>query len=229
MIRHITPELAELVGIIIGDGHIGWYPKLHHFRVTISCNSQTDLVFIEKYVKPLIKKLFNINPEIYFQPNEKNVKCRFYSKSVAEKLINLGIPFKDKTHKVKIPEKIKSDKNLLKCCIRGIFDTDGSFFNKYGNYAQIGIRSYSKLLQKDLNWALRSFSFHPSLDKKQNYLFIHRQKEIINFFTLIGSSNPKHIVKFLEWIKTNNIPRINKTLHLINNFKGKLPFYFKKQ
>jgi len=228
LIRQITPEIAELIGIIIGDGHIGFYPSYKHFRLTISLNSETDLFYLKKRVLLLIRKVFKANPEIYFQPGEKNVKCRFYSKEVILWLISLGLPFKNKAKKVGIPDTIKRSKKLIIPCIRGIFDTDGSLFKKYGKYAQVEFRSYSRKLQEDLSTALKDLGFSPSISKKHNHIFLHRQGDVIKFFCVVGSSNPKHIVKFNHWIEFGFVPSTSKIIKDINEYKGKLPFFYKE-
>ena len=46
--------------------------------------------------------------------------------------------------------------------IRGIFDTDGSVYRKYGPYAQIQFKAVSKSLMSFIREHLVSLGFHPT-------------------------------------------------------------------
>jgi len=216
---HITPEYAELIGIIIGDGSISYYQNYHQFRLTISLNSKTDIVYAKERVIPLISKIWKITPRIYFQPNENNIKIRFYSKEIVEELLEIGLPKNKKYRHLRIPKIISNDIELLKNCIRGIFDTDGSIFKKYGKYAQIGIKTSSERLRNEIVNLLKYLGLMPSIDKKFNYIFIHRQKEIELFFKIIGSSNPKHILRFIKWKETNSVPKMEEIVDMLGKWK----------
>ena len=53
---------------------------------------------------------------------------------------------------------------------------------------------------------------------------VQNQKEIKRFFELIGSSNPKNIVRYEHFIKYGYIPLKEELKNQIINFKGNLPF-----
>ena len=55
---NISKELAELVGIIIGDGHI--YKNFNKYRIGFTGNIITDRLYFD-YIKELIKKEWNRN------------------------------------------------------------------------------------------------------------------------------------------------------------------------
>lgn len=221
----LSVELAEFIGMMIGDGNLYIRPEWGHHRIDLSFDSRTDLKYVELRVIPLIRKLWGIlSPNIYFQPDANNVKCRFYSKYAAYQLRRLGLP-PNRKKEITIPPLFRS-MELIPHCLRGIFDTDGSIFKKYSCYAQIGIKSHSKTLQKDLIELIRKLGFHPSLNRSSGYVFIHRQEEVIRFFSLVGSSNPKHILKFKYWLSHKEVPSTWSLINEIQKFEGPLPYTF---
>ena len=58
----VSEDLAELVGIHIGDGHLGSRTHRKEFLFQISGHSIKDKKYYESFVMPLIKRLFNIQP-----------------------------------------------------------------------------------------------------------------------------------------------------------------------
>ena len=64
----LTPELGEMVGIVIGDGHTMFTSKTKkEYRVYISGSKKDFEKFLKPFVIPVFKKLFNIEPWIRFR------------------------------------------------------------------------------------------------------------------------------------------------------------------
>src|SRR3989344_6545226 len=57
LIKEESEELAELIGIILGDGNI-WVRKPYYY-LTIVGDSKKDRDYLLNYVKPLFEMLFN--------------------------------------------------------------------------------------------------------------------------------------------------------------------------
>jgi hypothetical protein len=121
----ITEGKAEVVGIYIGDGYI--YKKENKSQIGFVGNPRTDMELFEK-----LKSLFlnEWGKEVKLKTRSKGLRIVFRSKEIYNFLINeMGLPFGEgKCEKVKIPEKILEDWNLVKYTIRGIMDTDGTIF-----------------------------------------------------------------------------------------------------
>jgi DNA-binding transcriptional regulator WhiA len=126
-----------------------------------------------------------------------------------------------------LSKKILRNKELKRHFLRGLFDTDGTIYKKYGNYAQIGLRIYNENVFNSVLSFLKQFNFKPSANRKFNYIYIHSQRDIRKFFKEIGSSNPKHIVRYLHWKRLSEVPKIEKTELLLKNFNIQLPFFDK--
>jgi len=107
-----------------------------------------------------------------------------------------------KANKVSIPEKLLIlEWEKLKNLIKGVFDADGTIFaHKKDNYKYpyIGISSQSNKLIQQLYRILREKGY-PVYISNDN-LFMKGIKNVNMWMSDIGSSNPKHIFKYEEWI-----------------------------
>jgi hypothetical protein len=209
--------LAEFFGVLTGDGYINKYRK-YDYVIEIAGNKISDSNYLQNYLSNLIKKLFNLNPN-YIERNDQNsAYLRILSKLIFNYLIKKGFK-KGKKGKIKIPNWIKKDKNFMKFFIKGVFDTDGciSLKNKEGKkYPVISITSKSEKLLYSIKKYLNSIKLNSSItkqiDKTRNYnkdvirykLEINGYKNLTNWFTIIGSSNKRNILKFNEAKKLLN-------------------------
>ena len=68
-------ELAEFVGCMIGDGHIG----IRNNEISITGDKNLDLGHFY-YICKICKRLFGIIPKIYVHKRANIIKIKFYSK-----------------------------------------------------------------------------------------------------------------------------------------------------
>ncbi len=121
----ITPRMAEVVGIYIGDGHV--YRKGNKFQIGFTGNPKTDIELFER-LKTLIKREWK--KDVKFKIRERGLRMVFRSKKISDFFIKeLKLSYgRGKSEKVTIPREIVNQWNLAKCTIRGIMDTDGTVF-----------------------------------------------------------------------------------------------------
>ena len=196
-----SKDLAELTGIILGDGNIS------QRQVTITLNKIDDKDYIN-YVCNLFKKLFRVNPSIHTR-KKSNAENSIVSRS---RLVNFltknGLKIGGKVkQQVKVPSWINNSETFVKSCLRGLFDTDGCFYidkHLYKNkqYLNCGMNFTNRSLPilYFFKNKLEKFNFHPT-QKTKFSIFLRREKEIIQYFQKIGSSNPKHLKKFKNYFK----------------------------
>ena len=197
-------ELAEFLGALLGDGHIGSTT----YEISISCNLQLDSVYVKQFLTPLITTLFNKVPSIYESRIDNTIRCKFYSKKVHTFLTQeIGLPEgkKVKSDRLRIPQNyLKLDKCLI-ACLRGLFDTDGGIYRHREREPMIEFDSHNKFLSVDMVRALRKLGFRASISKGKVY--IYAKNDINKFFEMIGSRNPRNLFKFLIWKKDGIVPR----------------------
>lgn len=196
-------ELAEIVGIILGDGGITDY------QLKITLNKETESEYIS-FVTTLLEKIFREKPCKYFFNNKRGQKvCNITINGInlIRILQNLGLKKGNKiTHQVKVPDWIIKNKKYSKSCLRGLIDTDGGlYFHKHKTCGYdcfnlgLAYTSYSKPLLKFAHDTLVKFGFSSKL--KEKCLFLYRYEEIVKYFDIIGSSNNHHTQRLKEFIK----------------------------
>ena len=114
----LNNELAELVGILLGDGGIS------RKVIVISIHSEAK-EYIDR-VKKLVKSVFKYDIRFHRRKNKNVIDLKVHSVARVECLLRLGLKIGNKVEKqVGIPDWIKADNNYYISCIRGLIDTDG--------------------------------------------------------------------------------------------------------
>ncbi|HLC50482.1 MAG TPA: LAGLIDADG family homing endonuclease [Candidatus Nanoarchaeia archaeon] len=194
-----SKELAELVGILLGDGNIYSYSrgkKVGVYSARIAGDYKKDKEYHLDYVVPLCSKLFNTNMRIRHHSNNERFVC-LDSKELVNFLVDIGLKSGDKIkNQVGIPLWIFENKEFLKACLRGLIDTDGSVYRmskKDFKLIRMDFTNHNQALLNDAREAFIVLGFNPSKVIKGRKFYISRQNEIARYISEIGFSNPKHI------------------------------------
>ncbi len=215
-------DLAEFFGILSGDGYMNEYPKRQEYVIEISGNKLKDFEYLNNFVSPLIKTLFNIEPKFYKTINQNTIFLRISSKGIFHFLrIAEFLPGRKK--EIAPPHWITENKLFFKRFVRGFFDTDGYLClkNKEGKkYPVAGLTSKSRTLIQEIKSLLEKFEISSCIVPQKNFgdryekesivykLQISGKKNIINLYREIGSNNNRNIIKFQEFF---NGERGNRT------------------
>ena len=117
----LNKYLAEALGVLNGDGHVS---QINSEICVVMSSIEKDYM---KYLKKLFENTFGLDFRVYEQ--DTKLKLRANSKRLANFLHQeYGVPKGNKLGKLKIPRCILCSDRLLMCYLRGLFDTDGSFF-----------------------------------------------------------------------------------------------------
>lgn len=203
-----SKDLAELVGILLGDGGI----NLRQVFITLNANE----VEYAKYVQKLIKKLFLLKTSIKKIKNTNAVMILLSRSALVQYLETIGLNRGNKVKKqARVPKWINENPEYKKLCLRGLFDTDGCFFVdrhhiKDTIYCNSGVNFTNRSLPllAFFKETLEGFGFHPRQTTKFS-LFLRKEKEVIRFFKEIGTSNNKQLKRFIEYCK-NKYGRVPK-------------------
>lgn len=189
--------LAEFMGILFGDGHVGKY------QTTVTLDSKTDAEYID-YIVEYIQKHFHITPGTRKRKDARAIEIYISSVSFSRQMVQHGMKDGNKIKKgFRIPQWIFQSNTYLKVFIRGLFDTDGSVYmdrkmvrGKPYAYSGIAITSASPDLRNDIVRAFKQLGFSPTCTTKQNSIFLRTRKDIKSYFSKITSHNPKHCVRY---------------------------------
>ncbi|MBX4210542.1 hypothetical protein KW783_01055 [Candidatus Parcubacteria bacterium] len=192
-IPEYSDELAEFIGIMLGDGHIS------HFQTIVTLGTK-EKKYVE-YVAKLFEKLFGVKAKITRRKNIFQQK-KYYdvyvgSVSITKWLNKMGMVQNKVKSQVDVPEWIFSDQNYVKSFIRGFFDTDGSIY-KLRHGIQLSFSNRSAPLLNALQKALMKLEFSPS--KVSFYkVYLTKIADVKRFFEEIKPKNPKHTKRFLDY------------------------------
>lgn len=163
-------ELAELIGVILGDGHIARFPRTE--ALTIVSNAKNK-GFIERYDN-IIYKVFDKKPVIY-KARKGCVRIRIYQKYLS---VRLGIPIGNRSKsKIEIPNWIKNNTEYLERYLRGLYEAEGSFSVHKPTYTyKLSFSNRNNSLLKNVFEGLVILGFHPHKSKYQ--IQVSRKQEV---------------------------------------------------
>lgn len=194
-----SKELVEFLGILAGDGHINDIT----YEMTISGHRKFDRIYIRNFIKPLIKKIFGLDP--YIVEKENTIYCRLYSKQLVNFLNNkYGAPLGKKKGNLKVPPSFLNHRDM-KHYLRGVFDTDGSINRYHQTSVSLEITNITPSFLSDLDKGLSFYGFHSNIRGKA--LSIYRKGEINRFFDIIKPRNPKHLNRYNIYNEIGYIPK----------------------
>jgi len=200
------PKLAELTGILLGDGSIAKYEcktgkgkTKTHRGVSITLSSEE--VAYRNYIKELIEELFEITPKLRIKKTENAVDIRSFKKSLFDFLTTeLGLKEAPKWDRAVVPE-IYLEKELEKRVLRGYFDTDGSVVLTNNNgtlYPRLEMKISPSPMQDQLANALerQNFCFGKyGIGKGKVRIQMNGKKQLSKWSQEIGFANRKHLDK----------------------------------
>ncbi|HLC80157.1 MAG TPA: LAGLIDADG family homing endonuclease [Candidatus Nanoarchaeia archaeon] len=199
-------EMAELCGIILGDGHL--HKTCNKITITGSLDDESYHI---RRVSLLFKNNFNVKP-IFFKQEKKGAHyISVESKKIMEYFIKLGLIRGSKTN-VSIPQIIEENNTLAVHFLRGLFDTDGCLkfskqTRKLSYYPRIRIIGKESPMTKDLGSILTKLNFDYGLciDKRtKNKILIYEisgKKNVQKWFNTIRPNNYTKVKKYESWLK----------------------------
>lgn len=197
-----SKNLAEFIGIMIGDGGITQYQSI------ITLNNETDKKYAD-YVKKLVYKLFKVKPRTYLKKGAKAITIVVSRKLLNEYLVSLGLKSGNKLKQnLDIPSWVMKNIEYAKMCLRGLIDTDGCIFyerhkikEKKYSYARLNFVTGSILLASSVIKILNEVGFHPKLRRngKNHAVQLENRAEIWEYFKVIGTSNQKHFDRLSKY------------------------------
>lgn len=196
-----SAELAEFVGIMLGDGgiHTPW-------QATISMNWLSDKEYAE-YIVKLCIKLFTIKPSVYKRKTRNTAVIRLSNTNVVEYILKLGLHRGNKLKQgLSIPAWIMKKRSYKLACLRGLVDTDGCIYvHKHTirgkEYKNIGLSftSYSPELVGQVAEILAELKIMPHITSRQRDVYLYRADAVAKYLELVGTSNPRISSVYNSW------------------------------
>lgn len=198
-------RLAELIGIILGDGNINHYKKgkkIGVYQVNIAGDRNLDRDYHLIYITSLFGDLFEIKVKEKLPPKKNARHLIISSRQLVDFLISQGLKSGDKIkNQVTIPYWIKENPLYLRACLRGLFDTDGGIYELLPHWPglyQISLTCYNPILMNDVRSGLVRLGINCS-NISRNRIYITKKTELIKFLKQIGFRNSRHLNKIDRW------------------------------
>ncbi len=178
-------KLAELFGIMLGDGHIS------HFQMTVTLG--TKEAAYARYVRLLIRKTFGGTPRITMS-SRGHTTVYLGSTEITKWLKTEGLVQNKVAAQVGVPQWIFGDTKYMSGFLRGFFDTDGSVYRlRYG--IQISLTNRSMPLLVSLQSMLRRLGYTPSAVSADR-VYLTKVPDVQRVFREIRPMNPKHRCRY---------------------------------
>lgn len=194
---HFSKELAEFVGIVLGDGGITKY------QVVIALHSKDDKKY-GKFVIDLIKKLFNVPVGMHYDKNSLSFDLTVSRIGLVHFCIEkLGLKIGSKIkHKADVPNWIKKNKQYSIACVRGLIDTDGCVFThrykvngKTYNYKKLAFTNHLKSLRQSVFDILKRNGLNPRFAQRED-VRLDSIDDMEKYFRIFSSHNPKILKQY---------------------------------
>lgn len=192
--KKLTEELAEFVGILLGDG--GITPG----QCAVTLNREADKEYVG-YVAALGKKLFGEEPKKFYHKHDKAVILYYHGTLLIQYLLSLGLKIGSKVkQQVGIPDWINASQQFKIACLRGLMDTDGGVFlhtysvnKKKYHYKTICFTNRSMPLLLFVFDTLQEMNFTPKLIHRveNKKVWLYNAIEVERYLQVIGTSNAR--------------------------------------
>lgn len=191
-----SEKLAELMGVLAGDGHVGKY------QTSVTTNVETDYEHA-LFIQGLLKEIFRLPVSLTRIRGCNALVILLSSKNVCDFLRAMGISTTNKTKdQLAPPAWIYSHVKFKNAFLRGLIDTDGCvYFDRH----KIKGKEYSSLCIAFTNASmplldfventLRENKFSPT--RWGRHVRLRRRTDVLRYSKEIGFSNLKHARKIM--------------------------------
>ena len=172
-------DLAELIGVVLGDGHICVYPRCEELRLVSNSNSQG---FVERYAK-IMETVFKKKPSIIKSNQSNSIKIGFYEKLISKRL---GIPTgARKDLKIAVPRWIANNRKNVVRYLRGLYEAEGSFCVHEPTYThKFLFANKNESMLNNVYSLMVGLGFHPHRSKYQ--IQISKKEEVYKAMKVLG-------------------------------------------
>ncbi len=178
----INKEIAEITGLLIGDGCLSKYRSYNANRLEIAFTGHLkEYRYYKEFVKPIFIKYFNVKGTLRIRNEDTSTRYHIKSIKAFNYFKNIGVQIGEKEI-VELPPIIKQKPYIWIAFIRGLFDAEGSIYRRYSKKYKNHTRIYDNLLVAQIKF--------------------NCSKEFIKFIEHVLITNK---------IKTNRITKIGKS------------------
>jgi hypothetical protein len=137
-------DLAEVIGLLLGDGCISSYVSHNRKRLEIAFTGNlSEINYYRTFVKRTIERYFPLKGQLVLR-GDNTVRLHYKSTRLAHFLLSIGLPLGKKAD-AHIPEFVSSAGQLI-AFVRGFYHAEGSLYRRYSKRYAGHKRVYSNLM-----------------------------------------------------------------------------------
>lgn len=169
-----TGDLAEYIGMVLGDGNISKFPRTE--RIIIACDSLKPKC-IARYAK-MTESIFGKKPAVSSVQGTNGTRISLYQQGIARRL---GISSGSRSGLVwRLPRWISADKMMLRRFLRGLFEAEGSLCIHKPTYTyNLEFSNINQSLLTIVRKSLQLLGYHPEV--RSYAVRLRRKLEVMRF------------------------------------------------
>ena len=156
----ISDELAETLGVLLGDGCISRYTYRGRENYVVAfTGSSSEYWYYEQVIQPTCRTEFGVQGSLYLRA-DGTTRYHIYGERIARAILSLGIPL-GKKYDACIPRAVLRSGKVV-AFIRGLYHAEGSIYRRcskmynrmkkvYGNLLVVQIRMKLPTLMRQIN------------------------------------------------------------------------------
>jgi len=171
-------ELAELIGVVLGDGNIYAFPRTECLRIV---GNSKNIGFIERY-SHLVEKVFKKKPHVSKRKASNATDIVIYENQISRRL---GIPAGARAKlTVQVPTWIRKNRSFIIRYLRGLYEAEGSIcFHEKTYTHKLLFANRNESMLNNVFQLVRNLGFHPH--RSQYQIQISRKEEVQNLKNLL--------------------------------------------
>ena len=164
-------DLAELIGMTLGDGSIHKYARTEGLRIVLPTN-KPDLI---KRYTILVEKVFSKKPSVIKRKGVNCVDIRLYQQNISQRA---GIPNGARAElNIKVPIWILKNKDFVIRYLRGLYEAEGSLCFHEPTYThKFLFANKNPSMLENVFRLMKSLGLHPHKGKYQ--IQISKKEEV---------------------------------------------------
>lgn len=173
-------DLAELIGVVLGDGHIRKFARVDELSIFSNSNNPG---FVKRYAR-LVKKIFDKKPALTKHGDKNCTRIRIYQKFIQKRI---GVPYSPRGKlNIIIPPWVLRDNEFIVRYLRGLYEAEGSHsVHLPTSTYKFAFSNRNVSMRRNVLRLMKKLGFHPHESTKNSSVQISRKKEVFEAMELL--------------------------------------------
>lgn len=174
-----SKELAYLIGLILGDGHLGKTLRTECLRIVLG----TDKPYLAKYTARVVENVIGKKPSLIKRTDTNCYNLTIYQKNLSKRF---GVPLgARKNLPILLPKWVWKKNDFLISILKGLFEAEASYsYHKRTYTYNFAFSNVNVSLLNEVERGLRKLKYNP--ERRIKAVRLRKKKEVISFYQLIN-------------------------------------------